>query len=240
MSVAIFLDDHLPSCACIGHTRHSRTSHSSALGHLLVVLRDQGAIAQSPVSMTPVEEELRRYDDHMDHVRGLAPKTRTMMLRIVGRLPVHPSTLEALRQYRLRRDLAGESYSDDTAFFVNSRGRLHGLPLGDRQVHRVFGELRRQLGWPNRGSHHAARIHDLRHTFVVRRIVQWHAQGVDIDQAMLSLSTYIGHPTPRWAATRRQTRSCDSCKRCNYAQTSSALLAHRHKGRRGQCRCTCA
>ena len=28
---------------------------------------------------------------------------------------------------------------------------------------------------------------------VVRRIVQWHAQGVDIDQAMLSLSTYIGH-----------------------------------------------
>jgi integrase len=108
-------------------------------------------------------------------------------------VPVHPSTLEALRQYRLRRDLAGESYNDDTAFFVGSRGRLHGLPLGDRQVHRVFGELRRQLAWPNRGSHHAARIHDLRHTFVVRRIVQWHAQGVDIDQAMLSLSTYIGH-----------------------------------------------
>jgi integrase len=60
-------------------------------------------------------------------------------------------------------------------------------------VHRVFGELRQQLGWLNRGSHHAARIHDLRHTFVVRRIVQWHAQGVNIDQAMLSLSTYIGH-----------------------------------------------
>ena len=76
------------------------------------------------------------------------------------------SFLEALRQYRLRRDLAGESCDDDAAFFVGSRGRLHGLPLGDRQVHRVFGELRRQLGWPNRGSHHAARIHDLRHTFV--------------------------------------------------------------------------
>jgi hypothetical protein len=27
----------------------------------------------------------------------------------------------------------------------------------------------------------------------VRRIVQWQAQGVDIDQAMLSLSTYVGH-----------------------------------------------
>jgi integrase len=108
-------------------------------------------------------------------------------------VPVHHSTLEALRRYRQQRDMAGEPYNDDTAFFVGSRGRLHGLPLGDRQVHRVFGELRRQLGWPNRGSHHAARIHDLRHTFVVRRIVEWHAQGVDIDQAMLSLSTYIGH-----------------------------------------------
>ncbi|CAG9253441.1 hypothetical protein PCAR4_350009 [Paraburkholderia caribensis] len=30
-------------------------------------------------------------------------------------------------------------------------------------------------------------------TFVVRRIVQWQAQGVNIDQAMLSLSTYVGH-----------------------------------------------
>jgi hypothetical protein len=27
----------------------------------------------------------------------------------------------------------------------------------------------------------------------VRRIVLWQAQGVDIDQAMLSLSTYVGH-----------------------------------------------
>jgi hypothetical protein len=27
----------------------------------------------------------------------------------------------------------------------------------------------------------------------VRRIVQWQSQGVDVDQAMLSLSTYVGH-----------------------------------------------
>ena len=66
-------------------------------------------------------------------------------------------------------------------------------PLSERQVHRVFAELRQQLGWRNRGTHHAPRIHDLRHTFVVRRIVLWQAQGVDIDQAMLSLSTYVGH-----------------------------------------------
>ncbi len=107
---------------------------------------------------------------------------------------MHPSTVEALRRYRWMRDLAGESCARTMRpFFVGTRGRRRGRPLGDRQVHRVFTELRQQLGWRNRGTHHAPRIHDLRHTFVVRRIVQWQAQGVDIDQAMLSLSTYVGH-----------------------------------------------
>ena len=108
-------------------------------------------------------------------------------------VPLHPSTVEALRLYRGRRDLAGISVQDEAPFFVGTRGRRRGTPLGDRQVHRVFIELRERLGWRNRGAHHAPRIHDLRHTFVVRRIVLWQAQGVDVDQAMLSLSTYVGH-----------------------------------------------
>ncbi|MGP1680330.1 MAG: hypothetical protein ACTS6J_24635 [Burkholderiales bacterium] len=37
------------------------------------------------------------------------------------------------------------------------------------------------------------RARNKRHTFVVRRIVLWQTQGVDVDQAMLSLSTYVGH-----------------------------------------------
>ena len=108
-------------------------------------------------------------------------------------VPLHLSTVEALRLYRERRDLAGISAQDEAPFFVGTRGRRRGTPLGDRQVHRVFIELRERLGWRNRGAHHAPRIHDLRHTFVVRRIVLWQAQGVDVDQAMLSLSTYVGH-----------------------------------------------
>jgi integrase len=108
-------------------------------------------------------------------------------------VPPHPSTVDALRRYRWMRDLAEGPAAEDGPFFVGTRGRRRGLPLGDRQVHRVFRDLRRQLGWGNRGAHHAPRIHDMRHSFVVRRIVKWQAQGVDIDQAMLSLSTYVGH-----------------------------------------------
>lgn len=108
-------------------------------------------------------------------------------------VPMHPSTVEALRRYCWIRDLAGDFADDEGPFFISTRGRRRGQPLSDRQVHRVFIELREQLGWRNRGAHHAPRIHDLRHAFVVRRILLWQAQGVNVDQAMLSLSTYVGH-----------------------------------------------
>jgi len=62
--------------------------------------------------------------------------------------------------------------------------------LSPRQAERVFGGLRWQRGWVNRGAHDAPRIHDLRHTFVVRRVLLWREQSVDVGQAMLALSTW--------------------------------------------------
>jgi integrase/recombinase XerC len=85
-SVTEFLDRHLPHCRCEGLVRHGRYDHRAALGHLLFVLRLQGAIESPAKSMTPVDEELRRFNAHMDRVRGLALKTRTQVLRTVGRL----------------------------------------------------------------------------------------------------------------------------------------------------------
>lgn len=84
--VAEFLDEHLARCACTGAVLRDRRSLSAALGHLMVVLRAQDVIALPAVGTTPVDDELRRYDKHMDHVRGLAPKTREMALCIVRRL----------------------------------------------------------------------------------------------------------------------------------------------------------
>jgi len=107
-------------------------------------------------------------------------------------VPLHPSTVEALRRYRRLRNLH-IAVTEETPFFVGTRGQRRGCALSLRQVHRVFQHLREQLGWVNRGAHAAPRIHDLRHAFVVRRVLLWHAQGVDIDQAMLALSTYVGH-----------------------------------------------
>lgn len=107
-------------------------------------------------------------------------------------VPLHPSTTEALRGYQGLRNLS-ISAKEDTPFFVGTRGRRLGCDLSLRQVDRIFQQLREQLGWVNRGSHTAVRVHDLRHRFIVTRLLRWHAQGVDIDQAMLALSTYVGH-----------------------------------------------
>lgn len=133
---------------------------------------------------------LRNADVDLGHGMLLIRKAKFGKSRQV---PMHPSTIEALRRYRRALDMLGESADPEAAFFIGTRGRRHGLPLSHRQVHRVFAELRDQLAWRNRGNHQAPRIHDLRHTFVVRRIAQWQAQGADVDQAMLALSTYVGH-----------------------------------------------
>lgn len=83
--VVEFLEDHIPHCNCATVARHP-PSVRAALAHLLVVLRDADAIGPEPQDETPVGEELRRYDQYMTQVRGLAPKTRESALRLVEAL----------------------------------------------------------------------------------------------------------------------------------------------------------
>ena len=103
-------------------------------------------------------------------------------------LPLHPTVTEALGRYAAVRRQHAEP-GPDAFFFVSPSGA--GLPL--RTVHCVFARLRSALGWTARGNHPAPRIHDLRHTFICRRVLLWHEQGADIDNAMLALTTYVGH-----------------------------------------------
>ena len=157
VSVAIFLDDHLPSCACTGPMRHDRADHSAALGHLLLVLRAQGAIAQPPLSTAPVDEEVRRYDEHMDHVRGLAPRTRSSALRIVGRLLTerfgdNAIDISAITPEHVRRFFAEQAtlYSKPAgaSCVVSSlRGYFrYRASLGDL-VHGLIGALAYPANW---------------------------------------------------------------------------------------------
>ena len=138
-----------------------------------------------------VSEALHLRDADVDLKRGLLTIRQTKFAKS-RLLPVHPTTVVALAKYRKARARHVVTAAD-MPFLISSRGRLLGQPLSDRQAHRVFNALRDKLGWVNRGGLAAIRLHDLRHTFVVRRLVRWHADGTDIDQMMLALSTYMGH-----------------------------------------------
>ena len=138
-----------------------------------------------------VSEAIHLRDADVDLKQGMLTVRQTKFAKS-RQLPMHPSTVEALARYRRQRARHVPS-TPDTPFFIGSRGLHLGQQLGDRQAHRVFNALRDSLDWVNRGAHDAPRLHDLRHTFAVRRMMLWHADGTDIDQMMLALSTYMGH-----------------------------------------------
>jgi integrase/recombinase XerC len=85
-TVKRFLNEHIPCCDCPKPVMRSVGDLRAALGHLLVVLRGQGAISlpQSPTG--DIADELGRYDEHMNKARGLSEATRSGRLRIVQRL----------------------------------------------------------------------------------------------------------------------------------------------------------
>lgn len=138
-----------------------------------------------------VSEAVGLLDTDVDLQRDLLTVRQTKFAKS-RQVPLHPSTMEALLRYRQLRNRHVQ-ITPEVPFFVGTRGQRLGQGLGLRQVHRVFNRLRDQLGWSNRGGHDGPRIHDLRHTFAVRRVMLWHEHGADIDQAMLALSTYMGH-----------------------------------------------
>jgi integrase len=138
-----------------------------------------------------ISEAIHLLDADVDLAHGLLTVRQTKFNKS-RQLPLHPSVTAALFHYRTLRSQQVQEHAG-LPFFVGTRGQRLGKPLSSHQVDRVFATLRKQLGWINRGAHDAPRIHDLRHSFAVRRVLLWQAQGTDIDQAMLALSTYMGH-----------------------------------------------
>ena len=81
-----FLTTHLPECRCPGRCQRTVLMVQPALKHLLHVLRANGLIAARCVGVFPtIHDELERFTDHLDHVCGLAARTRAGRRWWVGR-----------------------------------------------------------------------------------------------------------------------------------------------------------
>jgi len=96
-------------------------------------------------------------------------------------LPLHPSCVKALLDYR---DLRESRRPPTRAFFVTE----WGTSLKYLKVLMTFRMLAENLNWSR-----DTRIHGLRHTFAVRKLLHWHRDGEDVHRRIAALSTYLGH-----------------------------------------------
>ncbi len=104
-------------------------------------------------------------------------------------VPLHTRALGPIRDYAAVRDRSC-GRDPGTTFFVSATG--HRLPYTTVR-HTFHGLLRQAMPGVVPVGRTRPRLHDLRHTFVCRRLLAWYRDGVDIDRVTDQLSAYLGH-----------------------------------------------
>jgi integrase len=104
-------------------------------------------------------------------------------------VPLHATALGPLRDYVAAR-ASRHRQPRDTTFFVSDAG----LRLPYSTVRCTFLQLLRKA-MPQAAPTGRARprFHDLRHSFVCRRLTTWYRDGTDVDLVIDQLSAYLGH-----------------------------------------------
>lgn len=102
-------------------------------------------------------------------------------------LPLHATTVDALRSYARRRDRRSPTA---TTFFVTNIGTR----LSHQRFYPVFNRIVAQAGITATATKPTP--HHLRHSFAVRTLIGWYRDGHDVDARLPLLSTYLGHSNP--------------------------------------------
>jgi integrase/recombinase XerD len=107
------------------------------------------------------------------------------------KLPLHQSTVDALRQYlQLRSQVLPAAACP--ALLISTRGNR----LCPSIVHPTFRQLAAEAGLPMRSGACRPRPHDLRHTFAVSTMVDAYTRGADPAAVLPLLATWLGHSEP--------------------------------------------
>ena len=101
---------------------------------------------------------------------------------------LHVSSADALRRYvRFRQRCHPRPTSP--AFFVSETGTR----LTHWTVRATFVRLSREIGLRGPTDSHGPRLHDMRHSFAVRTLLEWYRAGIDVEPRMPVLAAYLGH-----------------------------------------------
>lgn len=105
-------------------------------------------------------------------------------------VPVHPSTSKILAGYAEARDRLVPGVTT-TGFFVSERGTR----ITDCSARYTFAKVSREIGLraPAKSHGRGPRLHDMRHRFAARTLVEWYRAGLDVEREMPRLATYLGH-----------------------------------------------
>ena len=107
-------------------------------------------------------------------------------------LPLHPSTTRTLRRYLGRRDRPHEAEGTEAVFVSGTGTRLLHCNVGW-----TFARLLGRAGIGPRSAECRPRLHDLRHSFAVRTILDaYRDKDDDVGPTLALLSTYLGHVNP--------------------------------------------
>jgi len=105
-------------------------------------------------------------------------------------LPIGPQLTAAMMLYAEKRLTLAERPQSGNAFFL----RRDGTAIRRDAAERYFRIIRGRIGIARRDdAYFQPRLHDLRHTFAVHRLVAWYRQGSDVQLLLPKLSTYLGH-----------------------------------------------
>lgn len=104
-------------------------------------------------------------------------------------IPIHSSTCRVLANYIERRDRLWAARPVSPYLFVSNRGNR----LDNKNIHRTFYALSRQIGLRGQNDSRGPRLHDLRHRFAVMTLLRWYQAGEDAERRLPILSAYLGH-----------------------------------------------
>jgi integrase/recombinase XerD len=82
-----------------------------------------------------------------------------------------------------------EKRTDESFFFPSPTQTAWSITT----IYTLFRKLLHQCGIPHAGRGKGPRVHDLRHTFAVHRLIQWYEEGCDLNAKLPLLVAYLGH-----------------------------------------------
>jgi site-specific recombinase XerD len=133
---------------------------------------------------------LRLCDLQLDRHTLFIAQTKFHKSRYV---PFGPKVGRCLQSYLEVRHKLVQPVRDDDPLFVTKWRK----PIGFRTLLNVFRDILCTLGITGVPGQGAPRIHDLRHSFAVNRLLRWYREGLNVQSRLPLLSTFLGHANPQ-------------------------------------------